>query len=346
MDRKTTLIEPPSKPAEIGNQTSLEQLTIRGLSLTNLSGLPREQVFNWLPHRSLEISKAAFFPDATPIKNGIPTGCAIETFDPKWRKYAAFDAGCGMRVLQSELSWQDFSNDSWDKLAGVLMDRQYNRGLRTRATGILGTGNHFVDAFVSHSDMKVWFIIHSGSTTEGSSLKRLTRMPDEFDREYDRVISWAKSNREAIGNDIEKLFGKPVQALDVAHNLIEKKRNGAVILRKGCVQANPGGVTILPSHMAGDAALLRVEAGVAECMNSLCHGTGRSMSRTDARRIVGEEDCVNAREKVYIPPAIKDSRILVHTPKNYRNLDDALNLIGDRVTVLERFSPIAFIGGL
>lgn len=178
MDRKTTLIEPPSKPAEVGNQTSLEQLTIRGVSLTNLSGLPREQVFNWLPHRSLEISKAAFFPDATPIKNGIPTGCAIETFDPKWRKYAAFDAGCGMRVLQSELSWQDFSNDSWDKLAGVLMDRQCNRGLRTRATGILGTGNHFVDAFVSHSDMKVWFIIHSGSTTEGSSLKRLTHMPD------------------------------------------------------------------------------------------------------------------------------------------------------------------------
>ena len=171
-------------------------------------------------------------------------------------------------------------------------------------------------------------------------------MPDEFDLEYDRVVNWAKGNRGAIAADIAELFGKPESSLDVAHNMIEKQRNGAVVLRKGCVHATPGQITILPSHMAGDAALLRIEAGVSDCMNSLCHGTGRSMSRTDARKIVGLEDVMSIREKIYIPAAIKDSRLVVHTPTNYRNLDEALNLIGSRATVLERFTPIAFIGGL
>jgi len=44
---------------------------------------------------------------------------------------------------------------------------------------------------------------------------------------------------------------------------------------------------MIPSHMAGDAALVRATDRVADTLVSLSHGTGRAMSRAASKDAAG-----------------------------------------------------------
>lgn len=45
----------------------------------------------------------------------------------------------------------------------------------------------------------------------------------------------------------------------------------------------PGEQTVVPSNMNGDVVLITATKEVESTYNSLCHGTGRVMSRSDAK---------------------------------------------------------------
>ena len=93
--------------------------------------------------------------------------------------------------------------------------------------------------------------------------------------------------------------------------------------------------------MIGDVVTIRGKEKVKSVYNSMCHGTGRTMSRSAAKVQSSSYDYDTLRNKIYIPEVIKNESIKTDAPYCYRDLDDCLLLIDDLVEVENRFKPIA-----
>ena len=108
------------------------------MEIVNLSSEPIGKLHSWIPH-GLVAEQIVFLPDACPGKSPLPTGTAVLTRQPDWRRFAVSDCGCGMRLLRSSVSPNDLDLARWDELADRL---RANKG----RLGDLGGGNHFLDA--------------------------------------------------------------------------------------------------------------------------------------------------------------------------------------------------------
>lgn len=144
----------------------------------------------WLPH-DLHAEEVVFLPDVCPGKSPLPTGTAVLTHQADWRRFAASDCGCGMRLLRSRLSPADLGPDAWDAIAEAL--RRKKGGF-----GDLGGGNHFLDSLAPYADDRLHLPIHTGSCLESGHVDALVDEPEAFDREFNRAMNWAAANRAAI----------------------------------------------------------------------------------------------------------------------------------------------------
>jgi hypothetical protein len=239
------------------------------MNLINLSAEPVGKLYSWIPH-DLEAETIVFLPDACPGKSPLPTGTAVLTHQPDWRKFAISDCGCGMRLLRSELSPSALTLSRWDQVADLL---RRNKSV----LGDLGGGNHFLDALEPYDDGPLHFLIHTGSRNESGHVDALIDDPIQFDAEFDRVVAWAADNRAAVHEALTSVFGHLDLVLDLPHNTYEILPDGGVIIRKGSVWVAPGDLSILPSHMSGDVVLVRATVRVGEILYSISHGTGRTM---------------------------------------------------------------------
>lgn len=303
-----------------------------------LSSEPEWKLRSWLP-AGLGAEEVVFFPDACPGKSPLPTGTTVLLHRPDWRQFAVSDCGCGMRLLESDLRVDALTQKSWDAVAERL--RRNKGGL-----GDLGGGNHFVDALVGHGGDRLSFLIHTGSRSESPRLDHLIGDPDAFDREFQRVVDWARANRAAVQSALEATFGKLRTTLDLAHNTVEPLPDGRVIIRKGAVRVNPGDLNVLPSHLNGDVALVRATARVSETLFSLSHGTGRAMPRGESKALAEGYDFSKLRTRVLMPGALDDASLRSEGPYAYRDLDPCLELLEPYVEVLGRFRVIGYLGHL
>lgn len=244
-----------------------------------------------------------------------------------------------MRLLRSELAPSELNLKAWDAVANIL------RGNKGRL-GDLGGGNHFLDALEPYDDGPVNFLIHTGSRNESGHVDDLIDYPEEFDREFARVVMWAADNRSAIHDALAKVFGKVDLVLDLPHNTYQVRDDGAVLIRKGSVQVLPGDLSILPSHMSGDVVLVRATERVDEILNSISHGTGRKMSRGDCKTLAENFDFSEMRRRILIPSGVNDNSLRADGPFAYRDLDECMALIGDYVESVTRFGVIGYMGHL
>lgn len=304
----------------------------------NYSAEPDNKLYSWLPH-DLEAETVVFFPDACPGKSPLPTGTAVLTRQTNWRKFAVSDCGCGMQLLRSELKWDDFRTEAWDK---VMCDLKANKG----KLGDLGSGNHFLDAIISHKDDSLYFLIHTGSREESKLVEDLIDNAPKFDDVFTSTCQWAENNRTAIAEILRKYFGKLELIMDKNHNSYEKLDDDKVIIRKGAVKLLPGELTVIPSNMDGDVVLVKAKNSISSVLNSMSHGTGRVMSRGQAKEHAESYDYEGLRKRIYIPARISNDSIKTEAPFCYRGLDSCLSLISDLVEEVERFSVIAYIGQL
>jgi hypothetical protein len=90
----------------------------------------------------------------------------------------------------------------------------------------LGGGNHFLDAIVPYDDGPLHFLIHTGSRNESGHVDNLIDAPDNFDKEFDRVVHWAADNRAAIHEKVKSVFGETELLLDLPHNTYEQRADG------------------------------------------------------------------------------------------------------------------------
>ncbi|MFY0606407.1 MAG: RtcB family protein [Cyclobacteriaceae bacterium] len=305
------------------------------MKIQNYSAEPTHKLYSWIPN-GLEAEEIVFFPDACPGKSPLPTGTVVKTRQEDWRKFAVSDCGCGMLLAKSSISIQDFDKSVWDDIHAAL---KANKG----KLGDLGSGNHFLDAVKSYDDDTLYFLIHTGSRKESNLVDHLIDKPGEFDSTFDSVCNWAEDNRRAVLQIVERHFGKTTVILDKNHNHFEKM-DDHVIIRKGASKLEPNEITVVPSHMTGDIVTVRAKESVKSVFNSMCHGTGRTMSRSDAKAFSNSFDYDQMREDIYIPEAIQNISIKTDAPYCYRDLDDCMSLIDDLVEVVQRFRPIAYLG--
>ncbi len=308
------------------------------MEITNLSAEPLGKLHSWLPH-DLSAEQFVFLPDACPGKSPLPTGTAVLTSQSDWRRFAISDCGCGMRLLRSAVSVKDFDMARWNAVAQEL---RANKG----KLGDLGGGNHFLDALAPYGNGPIYFLIHTGSRHESGHVDALINSPVDFDKTFDEVVHWATANRATIQDRIERVFGQTDLILDLPHNTYEKLADGRVIIRKGSVRLLPGQLSVLPSHMSGDVVLIEANERIGEILNSMSHGTGRKMARSDCKPFADSYDFQALRQSLLIPDGVDDASLRTDGPFAYRDLDECLELISDYVTVKDRFAVIGYMGHL
>jgi RNA-splicing ligase RtcB len=308
------------------------------MELVNLSAEPLGKLHSWIPHE-LKAEKIVFLPDACPGKSPLPTGTAVLTHQSNWRRFAVSDCGCGMRLVRSTVEAAGLDVGRWNKVADFLRARK-------GVLGDLGGGNHFLDAVAPYNDGPLHFLIHTGSRNESGHVDNLVERPDSFDKEFNRVVRWAAENRAAIHEKVEFVFGETELLLDLPHNTYEQLADGGVIIRKGSVRLLPGELSVLPSHMSGDVVLIRAKAEVMNILNSMSHGTGRAMSRSDCKPLADAYDFGLLRKSILIPTGVEDSSLRTDGPFAYRDLDECLALIQDYVEVVARFGVVGYMGHL
>jgi hypothetical protein len=308
------------------------------MQITNLSAEPLGRLHSWVPH-DLDADQVVFLPDACPGKSPLPTGTAVLTRQEDWRRFAISDCGCGMRLVRSTVAVKDLDLRRWNMVADHL---RANKG----GLGDLGGGNHFLDAIAPYEDGPLHFLIHTGSRNESGHVDAFIDRPEEFDKTFSQVVQWASENRATIHERLESVFGKTELILDLPHNTYEQLSDGSVIIRKGSVRLRPGEISALPSHMSGDVVLIQANAKMGEILNSMSHGTGRTMSRGDSKSLADSYDYAGLRNSVLIPDGVEDSSLRTDGPFAYRDLDECLDLIREYVTVIERFGVIGYMGHL
>jgi RNA-splicing ligase RtcB len=307
------------------------------MKITNLSAEPEGVLRSWLPHQ-LRCEHVVFLPDSCPGKSPLPTGSAVYTRQPDWRQFALSDCGCGMRLIRSGLKSGDLTGALWDEVA--LRVKQNSGGL-----GDLGGGNHFLDALLPYDEDMLYFLIHTGSRMESGMVDEYVDTPSQFDREFKRVVDWAEANRAKVQESVERVVGTTTVVLDLPHNTFEAVPEG-VIIRKGSVRIEPGDLAVIPSHMSGDALLVRATDRIREVLCSMSHGTGRTMSRGDAKLAAADFDFDKLRQEVLMPSFMSNASLTTEGPFAYRNIDDCMSLIAGYVEEVQRFSVVAYAGHL
>ena len=244
-----------------------------------------------------------------------------------------------MRLLRSSLSPVDLDPNAWNAIAASL--RRNKGGL-----GDLGGGNHFLDALAPYGDDRLHLLIHTGSRLESGLVDAFVDEPEAFDEEFNRVVEWAAANRAAIHDEAQRVLGPLELLFDLPHNTYELLPDGGAIIRKGAVRAEPGALAIIPSHMAGDVALVRATTRVEEALYSLSHGTGRAMARSECKPLADTYDFTALREQLLIPAGVQDASLRTEGPFAYRDLDACLALLDGYVEEIERFAVVGYMGHL
>jgi len=308
------------------------------MQITNLSAEPLGRLHSWIPH-DLVAEQVVFLPDACPGKSPLPTGTVVLTRQENWRRFAVSDCGCGMRLLRSSIPVKDLNLERWNAVADLL---RANKG----GLGDLGGGNHFLDAIAPYEDGPLHFLIHTGSRNESGHVDAFVDQPSEFDNTFDRVVQWAVNNRATIHEAVGQVFGETELILDLPHNTYEQLGDGSVIIRKGSVRLLPGELSVLPSHMSGDVVLIKAGPRVTQILNSMSHGTGRKMSRSDCKPFADSYDYASLRKSVLVPYGVEDASLRTDGPFAYRDLDECLELIKDYIEVVGRFAVVGYMGHL
>jgi tRNA-splicing ligase RtcB len=87
-------------------------------------------------------------------------------------------------------------------------------------------------------------------------------------------------------------------------------------------------------------------ARVESLLNSMSHGTGRRMSRSDCKPLADTFDFAALRSSVLMPTGLEDASLRTEGPYAYRGLDECLALIEEYVEEIARYGVVAYMGHL
>lgn len=179
------------------------------------------------------------------------------------------------------------------------------------------------------------------------------------------AANYAFANRQALMHLVRKVFesqfGGTTECLglnlvyDVAHNIAKEeeyetdgKKRKLLVHRKGATRAFPGQPVIIPGDM-GTASYLLVGTDEAEkSFFTVCHGAGRVLSRTAAKKRVDVAKLVSSlREKGIEVRGGSKAGLAEEAPEAYKDIEQVVdavvvNALAKRVA---RLKPLCVIKG-
>lgn len=180
------------------------------------------------------------------------------------------------------------------------------------------------------------------------------------------AANFAWANRELITwevrqawRDVLGVTGGDLDVIyDVAHNIakIEEYPSASsgqvkkvVVHRKGATRSFPDQPVLIPGSMGtGSFLLVGQQKAMEDSFGSCCHGAGRRMSRTQARKeIRGLELKKKLNEMGIVIVAGSLSGLAEEAPEAYKNVDEVVEVVHNAglAKKVERMKPIAVIKG-
>jgi tRNA-splicing ligase RtcB (3'-phosphate/5'-hydroxy nucleic acid ligase) len=213
-------------------------------------------------------------------------------------------------------------------------------------------------ALLSHSGSRgVGFKIASHYTDLAMSLmadldkavKHLAWLPLDQDlgREYwesmELAGEFASANHHIIHQRIAKAAGLiPIGSVENHHNfawretiLVNGIEKEVIVHRKGATPAQNGTLGVIPGTMA-DAGYIVVGKGNMNSLNSASHGSGRLMSRTNAKKTITpiqQADYLQQRGIHLFGGGLDEA------PQAYKSIRDVIEAQKDLVEIIGKFQP-------
>ncbi|MBB3103136.1 RtcB family protein [Azomonas macrocytogenes] len=244
--------------------------------------------------------------------------------------------------------------------------------------GTLGTGNHFIEVCLDETE-RVWFMLHSGSRGVGNAIgslfielaqadmrQHLANLPDRdlayFEEgsrhfaDYLEAVGWAqdfaRQNRNvmmqaviaAARQVIAKPFDAALEAVNCHHNYVQKERHfgeEVLVTRKGAVSARKGELGIIPGSMGAKSFIVRGR-GNPESFCSCSHGAGRTLSRTQAKKLFSIEDQIRATAHV---ECRKDAAVIDEIPMAYKDIDNVMAAQRELVEIVHTLRQVVCVKG-
>lgn len=259
----------------------------------------------------------------------------------------------GMNSFEKEIT-------NFDKIKEIYCyDKLKNSNKFPKQIGTLGSGNHFIEIDIDDNNNK-YLVIHTGSRNLGLQVaqyyqnlaiaknknddisKELCHLEgkDREDYLHDMRIcqEYAELNRETIAktivNDILKLDYDKLEKFHTVHNYISFVD---YIIRKGAISAHKGEKVLIPLNMR-DGALICIGKGNEEYNNSAPHGSGRVMSRKQAKENVNLDDYIESMKDIYTTSV--NEYTLDESPFVYKNKNEIIENIKDTVDIVMNIKPI------
>ena len=176
------------------------------------------------------------------------------------------------------------------------------------------------------------------------------------------AANFAWANRQCIAHAVRKafwkLFGKIniEQVYDVAHNIakVEKhKINGdeknVLVHRKGATRAFPNQPVLIPGDMGRYSYLLIGQEGaMEESFGSVCHGAGRALSRTQAKKLSNADEIKQKlKEKGIIVKSTTRAGLTEEISEAYKDVKDVVNVVegAGLASIVAKLRPIGVVKG-
>ena len=170
------------------------------------------------------------------------------------------------------------------------------------------------------------------------------------------AANFAWANRQSITHftrqAVQRLFGRETEVrvvYDVAHNIAKRERyrvNGGerevLVHRKGATRAFPPGHPEVPPayRKVGQPVLIPGSMGTAswvlvgaqkameETFGTVCHGAGRQMSRTQARKSAAARNAKQrlAEQGIFVKSETREG-IAEEIPEAYKNVDEVIEVV-------------------
>lgn len=186
----------------------------------------------------------------------------------------------------------------------------------------------------------------------------------DYFRAMSAAANFAWANRQLITWEVRKAWtdtlGKEAGGLsvvyDVAHNIakieeypVANASRRMVVHRKGATRAFPGQPVLIPGSMGTASYVLTgAKQAMRESFGSSCHGAGRRMSRSQARREVqGDELKRKLNEMGIVIHAGSMRGLAEEAPQAYKDVDQVVDTVqrAGIAKILAKLRPVAVVKG-
>ena len=236
--------------------------------------------------------------------------------------------------------------DEWLRSVGM------DKAMFYKSVGTIGGGNHFME--YDEGDGRYAFTVHTGSRHLGlkvfakwdriasRNLSSPGFLVGEDLKGYltDMVVAqaYARYNRETVldkaAKIMHKINGARVEGyIRTTHNYVDFHD---MILRKGAIRSYEGELMVIPFNMRDGIAVCEGKSN-PEWNFSAPHGSGRSMSRSDAKRNISMADYRLQMQGVYSTSVTPDT--LDEAPMAYKDTGSILESLAQTCHIHYRMYP-------